>query len=187
MSNASVYERLKTLFKNVKPDAQNDLLLDALLYACSAGIELMKNDFADVGNQQYLNTMSQETVDKYCILLDVDINSDLEEKKSKIKEKLSSGYDEFSIDEFIDYYQKFGKQFLVNPKNLSITLCGVKSSNASLLRQIMKRFEYYYPPFVTVKLSGIGLTFEEWESMDMTFQTLDSLKMHFSMIETMKL
>lgn len=187
MSNVSVYERLSTLFKSIKPDAQGDLLLDALLYACSVGIELLKNNFADIENQQYIDTMSQEMIDKYCVLLDVDLNNDLEEKKSKIKKKLSMGYDEFSIDEFIDYYKGYGNGFFVHTQNFNMKLYGVKSSNASALRQIMKRFDYYFPPFVTVELSGEGLTFEEWDSMDMTFQSLESLKMPFSMIETMKL
>lgn len=187
MSNSSAYERLSTLFKRVKPDAQNDLLLDALLYACSVGIELLKNDFADVGNQQYLDTMSEERVDSYCVLLDIDFTNDLEEKKSKIKEKLSMGYDEFSIDKFIDYYKGYGNGFFVLTQNFNMILKGITSSNASALRQIMKRLDYYFPPFVTVELFGTGLTFDEWESMDMTFQSLDSLKMPFSMIETMKL
>lgn len=186
MNNSTAYERLNSLIKSLKPNAEDDHALTALIYACASGLELLKSSLDDVWKQQYLEAMSQDTVDKYCILLDIDTALEYEEKKNKIREKLSQGYNEFCADEFIDYYKGLGEKFGVTVRGFKMTLSGVRKSNISILREITKKLEYYLPPFITVCLSGNHLDFENWDLLGLTFQTFDSLGMNFSMIETIK-
>lgn len=187
MINSDVFERLYSLIKKIYPDTDSDLQLISLLYACASGFELIGEYFDRIENQQYLDTMSEETVDKYCMLLDINSFFDYEEKRKQIKEKLSECYNEFSADEFISYYKSFGKKFYLLTENFIMTLYGISSSNALQLHEIMNRLEYYLPPFVNVKLTGFGLTFEEWDSMDMSFSSFDYLRAPFSVLDTMKL
>ncbi|MGN1329011.1 MAG: hypothetical protein ACI4V4_04850 [Eubacterium sp.] len=187
MSNLNAFERLYSLVNKIVPDIDDDLRLISLLYACASGFELIKNYYDEIKNQQYLDTMSEETIDKYCALLDIYSYFSYEEKKNQIKEKLSEIYNEFCADEFISYYKTFGNKFYIVTDNFEIAFHGISSSNILQLHVIMKMLEYYLPPFVYLKLTGSGLTFQEWETLEMSFQSFDYIGAPFSMLDTMKL
>lgn len=185
MSNETVFERLTSLVKNLKPDIEDDLEFTALLSACALGFELVKDEFEYVKKQQYLDTMCDELIDKYCVLLDVDYQLSYDEKREMIKEKLSQNYEEYDIEDFESYIESLGEGCSVFTRKFVMKIKGIGSSDIYKFKDIMEMLENNMPPCVTISLSGTGITFDEWDAKGMTFETFESLGLIFSMLDTM--
>ncbi|MDD6728282.1 MAG: hypothetical protein PUE08_03565 [Eubacteriales bacterium] len=181
-----IYSRLFALMSQAVPDLENSST-DSLIYACSSGIQAVKEYFDEVKAEQYLDTMSVDMLDKYCTILDIYYDLPDKKKKEEIKEKLSAGYTEFECGDFVDKYKSMVTSGYVVADNFELKLYNLKMTNLVTTAEVMKMLDYYLPPFVIPKGNGSGLTFEELDGLDRNFHMLDEMEMPYSVFETIKL
>ncbi len=183
--NSKRYERLSALFTLLGDKLKEDIEIEGLLCAFSAGFLIADNFYSDLEEQSDIDNGNENTLRRWCGILDIEFGDyETQELIELIKERLSCQYDEFNADEFITWYYALGKNYYTDTADYVLTLYGLSASDTTLIGEIMHKLKYYLPPFLSVKGDGDGMIWETIESAEMTWAVLEELEAPWSVLET---
>lgn len=182
--NNTVFGRISNLFSQLGIDISSGSAGAGEARAYAAGFDFVNSAFDNVLKNIYVQTADTAGLCMFLSLIDEKPEEDLEDSRIKIIERFLKDGALLSFEEFETQFNQIAPDAeIVFENNLIAIRDFIKPVSSENLIRAGRFLKKYAPAFSLIYLPGKGLSYENFDNLEMRWLELDEVNMPFYMLD----